>query len=106
LLLSAGVEPAIMTSMKHNLYFDGKVQSLAVNTPEGHATVGVIEAGQYTFKTDAEERMQIVAGSLKVKLPGVAWQTFSRDQSFVVPARSSFDVEASANTAYICYYRK
>ena len=45
-------------------------------------------------------------GALKAKLPGAAWQTFSRDQSFVVPARSSFDVEAAADTAYICYYRK
>ena len=95
-----------MRPMKHNSYFDGKVQSLAVNAPEGYATVGVIEAGQYTFKTDAEERMQIVAGSLKAKLPGAAWQNFCQEQSFVVPARSSFDVEASADTAYICYYRK
>ena len=95
-----------MGLMKHNSYFDGKVQSLAVNTPDGYATVGVIEAGQYTFKTDAEERMQIVAGTLKAKLPGADWRTFSRDQSFVVPAHSSFEVEALADAAYICWYRK
>jgi purine/pyrimidine-nucleoside phosphorylase len=92
--------------MKHNLYFDGKVQSLAVNTPDGCATVGVIEPGNYTFKTDSEERMQIVAGTLKVKLSGAAWKPFSRDQSFVVPGHSSFDVEALADVAYICHYRK
>ena len=34
--------------MKHNSYFDGKVQSLAVNTSEGPATAGVIEPGKYT----------------------------------------------------------
>jgi len=92
--------------MKHNSYFDGKVQSLAVNTPEGYATAGVIEPGKYTFKTDSEEHMQIVAGSLKVKLPGAAWQTFSKNQTFVVPAKVSFDIEATADVAYICYYKK
>jgi uncharacterized protein YaiE (UPF0345 family) len=97
---------AIMPPMKHNSYFDGKVQSLAVNTAEGYATVGVIEPGQYTFKTDAEERMQIVAGTLKAKLPGVPWQAFSKGQFFVVPAAASFDVEAAADVAYICHYKK
>ena len=95
-----------MRPMKHNSYFEGKVQSLAVNTPDGPATVGVIEPGKFTFKTDSEERMQVVAGSLKAKLPGAGWQTFSRDQAFVVPAHASFDCEAAADVAYICYYKK
>jgi len=96
----------MMWLMKHNSYFEGKVQSLGLNTQEGPATVGVIAQGKFTFKTDAEERMQIVAGSLKAKLPGAAWQAFSKDQTFVVPAHASFDVEASADVAYICYYKK
>jgi purine/pyrimidine-nucleoside phosphorylase len=95
-----------MPRMKHNSYFDGKVQSLAVNTPDGYATVGVIEPGQYTFKTDAEERMQIVAGTLKAKLPGAPWQAFSQGQAFVVPAAASFDIEAAADVAYLCHYKK
>jgi len=92
--------------MKHNSYFEGKVQSLAVNTPDGSATVGVIEPGKYTFKTGSEERMQIVAGTLKAKLPGASWQTFAQGQFFVVPAHASFEVEAPADAAYICYYKK
>jgi hypothetical protein len=99
-------EPATLFAMKHNSYFDGKVQSLAVNTSEGPATTGVIEPGKYTFKTDSEERMHVVAGTLKAKLPGAAWQTFARGQSFVVPAHASFDVEAAADVAYLCYYKK
>ena len=74
--------------MKHNSYFDGKVQSLAVNTSEGPATVGVIEPGKYTFKTDSEEHMHVVAGTLKAKLPGAAWQTYVKGQFFVVPAHA------------------
>jgi uncharacterized protein YaiE (UPF0345 family) len=92
--------------MKHSSYFDGNVQSLGLNTPEGYATTGVIEPGKFTFKTDWEERMHVVAGTLKAKLPGGAWQAFSKGQFFVVPARTSFDVEASEDVAYLCYYKK
>jgi len=87
-------------------YFDGKVQSLAVNTSEGPATVGVIEPGKYTFKTDSAEHVHVVVGTLKSKLPGAAWQAFARGQSFAVPAHASFDVEAAADVAYLCYYKK
>ena len=92
--------------MKHSSYFDGKVQSLGLNTTEGYATTGVIEPGKYTFKTDSVEHMHVVAGTLKAKLPGGAWQTYSQGQLFVVPAKASFDVEANADVAYLCYYKK
>ena len=92
--------------MKHSSYFDGKVQSLGLNTPQGYATAGVIEPGKYTFKTDTEEHMHVVAGSLKAKLPGAEWQTFSQGRFFVVPAQAAFDVEAAADVAYLCYYKK
>ena len=92
--------------MKHSTYFDGKVQSLGLNTPQGYATAGVIEPGKYTFKTDTEEHMHVVAGSLKAKLPGAEWQTFSQGRFFVVPAHASFEVEAAADVAYLCYYKK
>lgn len=92
--------------MKHNSYFDGKVQSLAVNTANGYATVGVIEPGEYTFSTDSEETMSIVAGSLKVRQPGEDWKQIDKGATFVVPAGRSFDVQAVADVAYICYYKK
>ena len=50
--------------------------------------------------------MHVVAGTLKAKLPGAAWQAFAGGQSFVVPAQASFDVEAAADVAYLCYYKK
>ncbi|MDD5169872.1 MAG: pyrimidine/purine nucleoside phosphorylase [Syntrophales bacterium] len=92
--------------MKHNSYFEGKVQSLAINAPEGYATVGVIEPGTYTFSTDSEEHMTIIAGSMKVKLPGRDWQQFTKNDAFVVPPHASFDIETVVDAAYICYYIK
>jgi purine/pyrimidine-nucleoside phosphorylase len=92
--------------MKHNTYFDGKVQSLGVNAPEGYATVGVIEPGKYTFSTDSEEHMTLIAGGMKVKLPGGAWRQVSKNDLFIIPPNVSFDVDAPADVAYICYYKK
>lgn len=92
--------------MKHNSYFDGKVQSLAVNTAEGPATVGVIEPGKYSFGTDCEEHMHVVAGILKAKLPGGGWNSYGKGQFFIVPPKAKFEVEAAGDVSYLCYYKR
>jgi uncharacterized protein YaiE (UPF0345 family) len=91
--------------MKHSVYFDGKVQSLGVNTPDGFATVGVIEPGKYTFSTSSEERIVLTEGTLRVRLPGEEWKVFFKGQEVTVRPNVSFDVEAAADVAYICHYR-
>ena len=91
--------------MKHNIYFEGKVQSLGLTTIEGSATVGVISQGKFTFSTSSEERMIVTSGTLMVKLPGQNWKPMGRNSEWVVPANSSFDVEADADVSYICYYK-
>jgi uncharacterized protein YaiE (UPF0345 family) len=92
--------------MKHNQYFDGKVQSLGFNGPEGPATVGVMEPGKYAFKTQGEERISIFAGILKIKLPGSNdWQAVEAGDSFTVPGNSSYEVDVATDTAYICFYK-
>jgi purine/pyrimidine-nucleoside phosphorylase len=91
--------------MKHNIYFDGKVQSLGLTTKYGEATVGVISQGKFTFSTSTEERMVVISGTLKVKLPGQNWKPMGRNAEWIVPANSSFDVEADSDVSYICYYK-
>ena len=91
--------------MKHKIYFDGKVQSLGLNVEEGYATVGVITEGQYTFSAESEEHVVIVSGQLRVKLPGHEWKVVRTSEKYVVPRNSSFEVEASSDAAYICYYK-
>lgn len=90
--------------MKHNVYFDGKVQSLGVNTAEGYATVGVISPGAYTFSTATPERMVIITGVLNVKLPGEEWKRFGVTEEVKIKEQVSFDVRADYDVAYICYY--
>jgi len=91
--------------IKHNIYFDGKVQSLGINTAEGYATMGVMAPGAYTFSTSSEEHMVIIEGSMKVKLPGKEWQEVKKNEKFIVGKDSSFDIDAATEVGYICYYK-
>ena len=92
---------------KANIYFDGKVVSHTILTPEGaRKTLGLIYPGSFHFGTDAAERMEIVAGSCRVKLDGSsAWNTYAAGQTFEVPAKSGFDIEVvSGICEYICSF--
>jgi uncharacterized protein YaiE (UPF0345 family) len=91
--------------MKHNSYFEGKVQSLSLNTEKGSATAGVIEPGKYSFGTATAETMVIVSGELKYKLPAEEWKTCKKGNQFIVAKDVKFEVEAAVDTAYICYYK-
>ena len=92
--------------LRVNEYFNGTVKSIAVQEPEGRATVGVMEPGDYEFGTDCLEIMTVVAGQLTVKLPGAAdWQAFPAGASFQVPANARFQLKVAQDTAYLCRYR-
>jgi uncharacterized protein YaiE (UPF0345 family) len=91
--------------MKHNVYFDGKVQSLSLETAIGQATIGVITPGSYAFSTATEERMVVTSGILVVKLPGGEWKEMPAGKEFIVAANQTFEVEAKQDVSYICYYK-
>jgi hypothetical protein len=90
--------------MEHNVYFEGKVQSLTLETDQGRATVGVITPGKYTFSTSTQERMVVTSGKLNVKLSQGKERIVGPNQEFIVGANTSFDVEATGDVSYICYY--
>lgn len=88
-----------------NTYFDGKVKSLAFETPEGRATIGVMAPGEYEFGTDTHEDMFVTAGALTVLLPGETdWKTYEAGSQFAVDANQTFGVKTEVNTAYLCRY--
>ena len=72
---------------KVNEYFDGTVKSIAFESKEGPATVGVMAPGEYEFGTAKREIMHVVSGALSVKLPGSDnWETFNAGDKFNVAA--------------------
>ncbi|MFH1119588.1 MAG: pyrimidine/purine nucleoside phosphorylase [Bacteroidota bacterium] len=91
---------------KTNEYFDGKVKSIAFETGEGPATVGVMAAGEYEFGTSSIEYMTVIYGEMDVLLPGESeWNNFRPFETFIVPAGVKFKVRVKADTSYRCLYR-
>ena len=93
---------------KANIYFDGKVTSRTVLFPDGSKkTLGVILPGEYEFGTNEREKMELLAGEVKIQLPGsTKWVVFKAGQSFEVPAHSKFKISADSVTDYLCSYLK
>jgi uncharacterized protein YaiE (UPF0345 family) len=91
-------------AMKHNTYFDAKVQSLGFERNGRKQTVGVIEPGEYHFGTDGAERMTVVCGELHARIGSGPWQCYPAGTSFEVAAKSGFDVKAAAPSAYWCEF--
>jgi len=90
---------------KSNEYFDGKVKSIAFQTKDLPATVGVMAIGEYTFGTSEKETMTVVSGKLTVKLPNeTQWRDFTNGEFFIVEANQSFDLKVDIETAYLCTY--
>ena len=92
--------------LKTNEYFGGKVKSIAFQTAQGPATVGVMAVGEYEFGTASVEIMTVTSGSLTAMLPGSGqWTTYAAGQSFTVAANQKFKVKADEETSYLCLYK-
>ena len=91
--------------LEHNSYFEGKVQSVGYERLGRRATVGVVDAGEFHFGTEAPERMTVLSGELWARLPGEeAFRAFPAGTAFEVAGKSGFDVKASAPAAYLCEF--
>lgn len=91
---------------KANVYFDGKVTSRAVLFADGtKKTLGIMLPGDYEFGTDCVEIMEILAGDLKVLLPGeTEWLHIQGEGEFQVPANTKFKLQVAELTDYCCSY--
>lgn len=92
---------------KANIYFDGRVVSHSLIFPDqSKKTLGLIFPGEFHFGTDQSERMEIIAGECLVKLDGQAdIATYSAGDTFVVPAKSGFDIGVKSGVCeYVCSF--
>ena len=89
-----------------NIYFDGKVTSRTVKFGDGsHKTLGIMMPGDYSFNTEAKEIMEVLAGSMDIRLAGSdEWNTYASGTQFEVPANSSFDLKVTEVSDYCCSY--
>jgi uncharacterized protein YaiE (UPF0345 family) len=99
--------PGVTAVCKANIYFGGKVISHTLLFADGSKkTLGLIYAGEYHFGTGAPEKMEIVAGSCRVKLDGSdSWESYAAGTLFRVPGKSGFTIAVASDiTEYICSF--
>ena len=91
--------------LKHNSYFEGRVQSVEFERNGRRMTAGVVDRGEFHFNTNAPERMSVTSGELFVRLAGMEeWRSYPAGTAFEVPQKSGFDVKAAEPSAYVCEF--
>jgi purine/pyrimidine-nucleoside phosphorylase len=91
---------------KTNEYFNGQVKSIAFNTPEGPATIGVMAPGEYEFGTSTIEYMTVTSGELYIMFPETStWKTFKATETFMVAKDVKFKVKVINDSSYFCLYK-
>jgi uncharacterized protein YaiE (UPF0345 family) len=91
---------------KTNEYFEGKVKSIAFNTSECPATIGVMAKGEYEFGTSTIEYMTVTSGKLIVKLlESSDWKEFNLGDTFIVPKDQKFQLKVPEDSSYLCLYK-
>ena len=87
-----------------NVYYDGRVTSREVETADGERhTLGIVLPGTYEFETDAEETIELLAGTGRLELPAET-VTFEAGDVVTVPADTTFDFVADDVVDYSCAY--
>jgi len=93
---------------KANVYFEGKVTSRTIIFEDGERkTLGIMLPGDYEFGTGDKEIMEVLGGSMDVKLPGTdKFVTYKEGESFTVPSNSKFNLIIKEVADYCCSYIK
>jgi len=90
---------------KTNEYFNGKVKSIAFDTNDGPATIGVMAPGEYEFGTSTVEHMTVISGTMEVQLPSeTEWRHYMPFDKFIVEKDRKFRLKIAADAAYLCLY--
>ncbi len=91
---------------KVNEYYEGNIKSIAFNTTDAPATIGVIAAGEYEFGTSTIEYMTIISGEMAVLLPSeTQWKSFHPFDTFIVLKNTRFKIKVTSDTSYLCLYK-
>lgn len=89
-----------------NIYFEGRVISRNITFRDGTIkTLGVMLPGEYEFKTQSREVMEIITGKLNLMLKfDTDWKMIKEGMKFEIPKNSSFKVTVIELVNYTCSY--
>jgi len=91
--------------IKVNEYYEGKIKSLGNSLNDERFTVGIMEEGEYKFRTDTVEIMEIVFGEMDAVLPDGVKRIYKKGDSFLVEKGVEFTVIIKEPVSYLCLYK-
>jgi len=93
--------------MEHNVYYDGKVQSLGFQSDHGEATVGVCEPGTYVVPTDTAEHLTFLSGRGRYRFAEHEWKPMKTGDTVVIPpdVQVTWEVAPGSDVCYFCVFR-
>jgi len=91
-------------AVSHNSYFDGKVQSLGLDTEQGKATLGVMKKGSYEFGTSTAEKIVIISGTASISTDTENYTKYAAQDEVLLEPDIKFQIVCETDLAYICYY--
>ena len=86
--------------IKHNIYYNGKFQNIEFTDNQSDKSIGVLEAGTYTFTTEKEENVKCISGKITINdiilEPG---------EEITIKAEQEFTISSEKTSAYLCIYK-
>jgi len=96
----------VSVTREANIYLDGKVTSRTLTFADGTTkTLGIMQPGEYVFTTEAAELMEILSGTLEVRIgERGARRSVHGGEAFKVSAATTFWMRATTLTDYCCSF--
>jgi uncharacterized protein YaiE (UPF0345 family) len=86
--------------MEHNVYFEGKVQSLGFQIDGLGATVGVVDPGEYDFgPARRREKIQVVIG-----FPTINGKVRGPGDQVEIEVGGEIKISVTSPVGYLCLY--
>lgn len=91
---------------KAQLSYGGKVATRTMITAAGEMkSLGLMHPGVYRMTTEAAERVEILAGSCRVKLADEqVWNDYQAGDSFTVPANTGYEIDVERMLDYVAHH--
>lgn len=91
-------------TLTHHTFYDGRVQSIGFQREAMANTVAVLLPGVYSFRTSSPERMTVLSGSYRARLPGQEWRSIVAAAAYEVPGDAGFELDVKDVAVHLCEY--
>lgn len=91
--------------LSHNIFHDGRVQSIGYELQGRRVNAGAMLEGDFFFDISTPERMTVLSGELQVRVAGqTTFVSYPAGSSFEVAANCRLEIKVERPSAYLCEF--